>query len=71
MGHLANLIDKAPDKNKDVGLSRSAIVYKPMRDAVGHTSLLTSVAKKQLTVEYENIKSRLVKLLQELDSKSN
>ena len=71
MGHLANLIDKAPDKNKDVGLSRSAIVYKPMRDAVGHTSLLTSVAKKQLTVEYENIKSRLVKLLQEFDSKSN
>ena len=72
MAHLANLIDKVPaDKPKNAGLSRSATVYKPMRDAVGHTSLLTPLAKNQLTLEYENIKARLVQLLKELDGKSS
>ena len=72
MGHLANLIDKVPaDKPKNAGLSRSATVYKPMRDAVGHTSLLTPLAKNQLSLEYENIKARLVQLLKELDDKSS
>lgn len=68
MQHLANLVDKVPaDKPKIAGLSRSALVYKPMRDAVGHTSILTPIAKQQLTIEYENIKARLVKLLQAMD----
>lgn len=68
MMNLACLVDKVP-KNKPptAGLSRSAIVYKPMRDAVGHTSLLTPIAKQQLTIEYENIKARLEKLLREMD----
>jgi hypothetical protein len=66
MNDLANLVDKAPTP-KEAGLSRSAIVYKPMRDAVGHTSLLTSIAKQQLTLEYENIKARLEKMLQDMD----
>ena len=69
MGHLANLIDKVPDKLKDAGLSRSATIYKPLRDAVGHTSLLTPLAKSQLTLEYGNIKARLVQLLKELEEK--
>lgn len=69
MGYLANLVDKVPDKLKDAGLSRSATIYKPIRDAVGHTSLLTPLAKAQLAVEYENIKARLVQLLQQLDEK--
>lgn len=68
MGHLANFVDKVPaDKPKNAGLSRSATVYKPMRDAVGHTSLLTPLAKNQLTLEYENIKARLVELLKDLE----
>lgn len=67
MDNLANLIDKTPDKLKDAGLSRSAVVYKPIRDAVGHTSIITSIAKAQLTLEYENIKARLIKLLQTMD----
>lgn len=67
MDNLANLIDKTPDKLKDAGLSRSAVVYKPIRDAVGHTSIITSIAKAQLTLEYENIKARLIKLLQAMD----
>lgn len=68
MGYLANLIDKA-DSPKNAGLSRSATVYKPIRDAVGHTSIITPTAKTQLSIEYENIKARLVKLLQEIDTK--
>lgn len=67
MTHLANLIDKTPDKLKDAGLSRSAIIYKPMRDAVGHTSLLTDLAKQQLTLEYSNIQARLIKILKEFE----
>lgn len=69
MASLANLIDKVPaDKPKSAGLSRSATIYKPMRDAVGHTSLLTSIAKQQLSLEYENIKARLTRLLQEIEN---
>lgn len=70
MTYLSNWIDKAKDKTKNPGLSRSATTYKPMRDAVGHTSLLTDIAKHQLTVEYENIKARLVKLLKEFDAQN-
>ena len=67
MTYLSNWIDKV-DKTKEAGLSRSATTYKPMRDAVGHTSLLTETAKQQLNLEYENIKARLVKLLNDFDN---
>ena len=69
MADLANLIDKVPsDKPQRAGLSRSAIIYKPMRDAVGHTSLLTDLAKKQLNLEYANIQVRLIQILKEFES---
>lgn len=68
MMYLSCLVDKAPaDNPKAVGLSRSAVVYKPMRDAVGHTSILTPIAKQRLSLEYENIKARLQNLLKEVD----
>lgn len=67
MDNLANLIDKVPNGSKDAALSRSAIVYKPIRNAVGHTSIITPIAKTQLTIEYENIKARLAKLLQSIE----
>ena len=67
MGYLANWIDKV-DKTKEAGLSRSATIYKPVRDAVGHTSLLTDLAKRQLSLEFENIKARIVHLLQIFDA---
>lgn len=63
MQYLSNFIDKAPDKNKDLALSRSSIIYKPVRDAVGHTSIITPTAKKQLSVELENIKERVMTLM--------
>lgn len=68
MSYLANFIDKTNNVNKPA-LSRSAIIYKPMRDAVGHTSLLTKISKDSLTIEYENIKSRLSKILKDYTDK--
>ena len=66
MRYLSNFIDKASDKNKDPALSRSVDIYKPVRDAVGHTSIITSTAKQQLSVELENIKARVMKLIEEV-----
>lgn len=62
MDFLANLVDK-DDPIKKASLSRDAKEYKPMRDALAHTSLLTDVAKNKLTTVYENIKGRLRMLL--------
>ena len=70
MDHLANLVDKPLDKNKDAGIGRSAIVYKPIRDAVGHTSIISNTAKTQLTIVFENIKARLMELLVSLNEAS-
>lgn len=63
MDHLANFVDKATDKLKTPGISRSAVVYKPLRDAVGHTSIISNLAKTNLSVEFENIKARLGEIL--------
>jgi len=62
MGHLANLADKV-DQITEAGLSRDAKEYKPIRDAVAHTSLLTDIAKTRLNLTYENIKARVRYLL--------
>jgi len=64
MDGLANLVDKK-DPNKEACLSRDAGEYKPIRDAVAHTSLLTDAAKNKLTSVYENIKGRVRALLAE------
>lgn len=42
---------------------QAASAYKPVRDAVCHTSLLAPPAKMHLTVSYENIKGRVKALL--------
>ncbi len=63
MDSLANLVDKAKDPAKEAGLSRDAKEYKPMRDAVAHTALLTDVAKTRLRTVRENIKGRLKTIL--------
>jgi len=64
MDSLANLVDKK-DSNEDASLSRDAKEYKPIRDAIAHTALLTDVAKTRLTTVYENIKGRARALLSE------
>ena len=64
MDDLANLVDKK-DKIKEASLSRDAAEFKPIRDAVAHTSLLTDEAKKKLTAVRDNIKARVKTLLSE------
>jgi hypothetical protein len=62
MKYLSNLVDKK-DPAKEACLPRDAAEYKPIRDAVAHTSLLTDAAKKKLTSVHENIKGRIKTLL--------
>jgi hypothetical protein len=63
MTDLANLADKPMDKNKEAALSRDACEFKPMRDAVAHTALLTDEAKARLSTVRRNIKARVKTLL--------
>jgi len=60
MKYLANLVDK---NDTPTGLHHDAKEYKPIRDALMHTSLLTSVAKLKLKTVYENLKGRINTLL--------
>jgi len=62
MNDLAYMVDKK-DPVKEACLARDANEYKPIRDAIAHTALLTDVAKNKLTSVYENIKGRVKSLL--------
>lgn len=64
MDDLSNLIDKPKDPLKESGLARDAKIYKPVRDAMAHTAILTAIAKQSLNTTYENIKARVKKLLE-------
>ena len=64
MDGLANLVDKK-DPAKEACLSRDANEYKPIRDALAHTALLTDEAKSKLSTVYSNIKERIRALLSE------
>lgn len=63
MDDLAYLADNETDKIKKASLRRDAIEYKPIRDAMSHTSRLTKAAKGRLAATYENIKDRIIQLL--------
>jgi hypothetical protein len=63
MDALANLVDKPKDRLKEAALARDAAEFKPIRDAVAHTALLTDEAKKKLATVRENIKWRVKTLL--------
>lgn len=62
MDYLANLVDKK-DPAKEACLARDAKEYKPIRDAVAHTALLTDEAKTKLSTVRENIKGRVKTIL--------
>lgn len=47
-------------------LWKDSIAYTPVRNAVGHTGLLSQTAKQHLNTTYENIKSRVRNLLKEI-----
>lgn len=53
------------EKPGDLSLNQDAKEFKPIRDALAHTSRLTEEAKIKLTSVFNNIKFRLIKLLQE------
>lgn len=63
MDRLASIADDETDKIKKATLLRDATEYKPIRDALAHTSRLTAIAKSRLNITYENIKARIVGLL--------
>src|SRR5690554_162227 len=63
MDELAVIADKPNDRLKDASVLRDAKTYKPVRDAMAHTSTLTALAKNSLNMTYENIKARIKKLL--------
>lgn len=60
---LSELSDPERDRGSKACLSRDALTYKPMRDAMAHTSRLTKDAQNLLTTTFANIKARLIKLL--------
>lgn len=62
MDGLANLVDKR-DRVTESSLSRDASEFKPIRDAMAHTALLTEEAKAKLRTVRENIKGRVRALL--------
>lgn len=63
MNDLAHLVDAGDKTKRDARLIRDADEFKPMRDAMAHTALLTDEAKKRLTTVRENIKARVKTLL--------
>lgn len=62
MDAMSVAIEGSKDMSRP-SLWRDAIAYKPVRNAVGHTGLLTQVAKNHLGMTYENIKARIRVLL--------
>lgn len=54
---------KNDKEGKPTPLFSDAVSYKPVRNVVGHTGLLTDPAKQYLGLRLENIKARLRKLL--------
>ncbi len=61
-----HLEERESDENKP-SIKRDAKIYKPLRDAVAHTSLITEPAKAQLNIIFENTRARLKRLLQTND----
>ncbi len=63
---LAQIIEEKNDDPNTPSLRKSTKRYKPVRNAVAHTSIITDVAKRHLNVEYKNIKARVTELIKEL-----
>ncbi len=57
---------KHNDKGKPTPLFQSSIDFKPARDAMGHTALLTQTARDHMSVTFQNIRGRVRKLLKDM-----
>lgn len=63
MDLLALSVEGSKSKDKTQSLWMDAVAYKPVRNVVGHTGLLTDNAKSHLSLTFENIKARVKKLI--------
>ncbi len=66
MDALAVTVEGDGAKSKPQSLWKDAIAYKPVRNAVGHTGVLSDVAKKHLSMTFENIKGRVRAIIKSL-----
>lgn len=69
MRELSALVDKC-DRNKEACLYRDSFPYKPVRDALAHTSLITKDAKALLRTVFSNIRARIIILLTQKQEKN-
>ena len=58
-----------PDTGSGPSIEQSSKVYRPIRNAIGHTSIITEQAKNALNVEFNNIKARLEKIVDSVEEK--
>lgn len=63
MDDLTEAIETKEERNKNNGIVLHSKKFKPLRDAVAHTSLLTEEAKADLELNFTNIKERIIKKL--------
>jgi hypothetical protein len=70
MDYLALSIEGKKPATGTQSLWTDAVSYKPVRNAVGHTGLLTNTAKSYLNVTFENIRGRVKTILKQLGEKS-
>jgi hypothetical protein len=63
MNELAICAEGSKSSDQKPSLWKDAISYRPVRNAVGHTGLLSDTAKTHLSVTFENIKARVVHLI--------
>jgi hypothetical protein len=66
MDYLALAIEGKKPASGTQSLWTDATAYKPVRNAVGHTGLLTKTAKDYLNVTFENIRGRVKAILKKL-----
>ncbi len=72
MNELAICAEGAASKGGEVNpMVKAASDFKPTRDAVGHTGVLTGPAKRHLNVTFENIKGRVKGLLAGMEIKKD
>lgn len=63
MNPLAVTAEGGKDVSKGQTLWLDALSYRPVRNVIGHTGLLTEAGKVHLSLKYENIKARVKTLL--------
>ena len=60
---MTSLCLQVESDNSENNIIRDAKTYRPIRNAVMHTALLTQEGKTRLTTVYDNIRGRIVILL--------